>query len=207
MSYQGQNPNQDQYPNSDEYGRGYAPQSQPSDPYSTGGTGNQYYQPPAGNQSYQPGNTQQSGNQYYQPGAGAQYQPPSYGQPPYNQQQYNAQMGSSFTTLGIDPRIESLLCYVLGIALPLGWLSGLIFFLVERKNRQVRFHAMQSIIVFGALSILLMIIGWIPLLIPLVWLVATVAWITLMILAYTNNTYRVPYLSDFADRFIDQIKI
>src|SRR5215467_14008245 len=117
MSYQGQNPNPDQHPNSGEYGKGYTPQ--PSDPYTAGGSGNPYYQPSnnpsAGYQYYQPGNTQQSGNQYYQPGAGSQsQQQPNYGQPPNNQQQYNAPMGSTFTTLGIDPRIEAVLCYVLG---------------------------------------------------------------------------------------------
>jgi uncharacterized membrane protein len=206
MSYQGQNPNQDQYPNSGEYGRGYTPQPQPSDPYSAGGTGSEYYQPPTGNQYYQPGDTQQGGNQYYQPGAGSQYQqPPNYGQPPYNQQQFDAQMGSSFTSLGIDPRIESVLCYALG------WITGLIFFFVEKRNRQVRFHAMQSIIVFGGL----MILSWIVRLLPfigaplgtLIGLISFVAWIGLMILAYTNNSYRIPYVSDYADRFTDQIKI
>lgn len=204
MSYQGQNPNPDQYPNSGEYGRGYTPQ--PSDPYA----GNEYYQPSnnpsTGNQYNQPGNTQQSGTQYNQPGTGSQYQQqPNYGQSPYNQQQYNAPMGSStFTTLGIDPRIEAVLCYVLG------WVTGLIFFFLEKQNRQVRFHAMQSILFFGSLNILMIIIGAIPfinLLSPLLVLVWIAGVITLAIIAYTNNPYRIPYLSDYADRYTDQIKI
>lgn len=212
MSYQGQNPNPDQHPNSGEYGRGYTPQpqSQPSDPYA----GNEYYQPgnnpPTGNQYYQPGNTQQGGNtqqsgSQYQPGTGSQYQQqPNYGQPPYNQQQYNAQMSSTFTTLGIDPRIESVLCYVLG------WVTGIIFFFLEKQNRQVRFHAMQSILFFGSLNILMILVGAIPiinLLSPLLVLVWIAGLITLAIIAYTNNPYRIPYLSDYADRYTDQIKI
>jgi uncharacterized membrane protein len=205
MSYQGQNPNQGQYPNSGEYGQGYTPRPtpQPSDPYSASGTGNEYYQP-SGNQYYQPGNTQQGGNSSYQPGVGSQYQPPNYGQPPYGQQQYNAQMGASSTSLGIDPRIESVLCYVFG------WVTGLIFFLLEKQNRRVRFHAMQSMLFFGSLSILTVVIGAIPiinLLVPLLWLIGLVGYIVLIVFAYTNNPYRIPYLSDYADRFTDQIKI
>jgi len=210
MSYQGQNPNPDQYPNSGEYGKGYTPpQPQPTDPYTAGESGNQYYQPgnnpPTGNQYYQPGNTQQGGNQYNQPGAGSQsQQQPNYGQPPYNQQQYNAPMNSSFTTLGIDPRIEAVLCYVLG------WVTGLIFFFLEKQNRQVRFHAMQSILFFGSLNILMILVGAIPiinLLSPLLVLVWIAGLITLAVIAYTNNPYRIPYLSDYADRYTDQIKI
>jgi uncharacterized membrane protein len=197
MSYQGQNPNQDPYSNSGEYGQGYTPQQQPANP----STGEQ-----SDNQYYQPGNTQQSGNPYYQPGAGSQYQqPPNYGQPPYGQQQYNAPQSSSFTTLGIDPRIESVLCYALF------WITGLIFFFVEKQNRQVRFHAMQSIIIFGGLSILSWIVGWLPfigaVLGSLIFFVTIVAWIGLMVMAYTNNSYRIPYISDYADRYTDQIKI
>jgi uncharacterized membrane protein len=207
MSYQGQNPNQD--PNSGEYGRGYTPQPQPTDPYSAGGSANQYYQPgnnpPPGNQYYQPGNNPPTGNQYNQPGTGSQYQqPPNYGQPPYNQQQYNVPQSSSFTTLGIDPRIEAVLCYVLG------WVTGLIFFFLEKQDRQVRFHAMQSILFFGSLNVLMVIVGVIPfinLLSPLLVLVWIAAVIAFAIMAYTNNPYRIPYLSDYADRYTNQTKI
>ena len=58
---------------------------------------------------------------------------------------------SSPTTLGIDERWERVLTYALG------WVTGLIFLLVEQRNATVREHAKQSIIVFGGLSI----IGWV----------------------------------------------
>ena len=57
---------------------------------------------------------------------------------------------SSPTTLGIDERWERVLCYALG------WVTGLIFLLIEQRNATVRQHAKQSILVFGGLSIL----GW-----------------------------------------------
>ena len=39
----------------------------------------------------------------------------------------------------------------------LGWVTGLVFLLIEKKNAFVRFHAMQSLIFFGALMILVMV--------------------------------------------------
>ena len=68
------------------------------------------------------------------------------------------------TSVGLEPNIAELLCYVVG------WITGLIFFLLEKENKFVRFHAMQSIITFGAFSVLSIIlsifsripyIGWI----------------------------------------------
>jgi uncharacterized membrane protein len=54
---------------------------------------------------------------------------------------------SSPTVLGIDERFERVLCYALG------WITGLIFLVIERRNAAVRRHAYQSLVVFGALSI------------------------------------------------------
>ena len=47
------------------------------------------------------------------------------------------------TSTGLEDNIAGLLCYVAG------WVSGLIFLLIETENKFVRFHAVQSIIVFG----------------------------------------------------------
>ncbi len=51
------------------------------------------------------------------------------------------------TSTGLAENIAGLLCYVLG------WITGLVFLLIECKNEFVRLHAMQSVIVFGALTI------------------------------------------------------
>jgi uncharacterized membrane protein len=97
---------------------------------------------------------------------------------------------SSPTTLGIPEKWERVLCYALG------WITGLIFLLVEQRNGTVRRHAMQSLIVFGGLSILGFVLGifsGIPLLsfvflilARLVGFVGFVAWIGLMIGAYVS---------------------
>lgn len=54
---------------------------------------------------------------------------------------------ASPTVLGIDERFERVLCYALG------WITGLLFLVIERRNAAVRRHAYQSLVVFGALSI------------------------------------------------------
>jgi uncharacterized membrane protein len=45
------------------------------------------------------------------------------------------------TALGIEENIAGALCYVLG------WLTGIVFLLLEKENRFVRFHAIQSLVV------------------------------------------------------------
>lgn len=112
----------------------------------------------------------------------------------YNQRsQYSAP-----TVLGVDERIERVLCY-LGL-----WVTGLIFLIIERKNATVRRHALQSVIVFGAISLILwlisafggvlggiLFIGGIfslgfGLLHVLVWLAGAALWIWLMIAAWVS---------------------
>jgi uncharacterized membrane protein len=52
------------------------------------------------------------------------------------------------SSLNIKPNTEGLLCYV-GF-----WVTGIIFLIIEKKNKQVRFHAMQSLVTFGILNII-----------------------------------------------------
>jgi uncharacterized membrane protein len=56
--------------------------------------------------------------------------------------------GSARTTLGIPERWERVLAYA-GI-----WVTGLILLLVEQRNQTVRRHAMQSVVIFGTLSVI-----------------------------------------------------
>jgi len=89
------------------------------------------------------------------------------------------------TSIGLAENIAGLLCYVLG------WISGLVFLLLEQENKFVRFHAIQSIIVFAIIMILGLILGSIPFVgTVLAWIVSMVGvvfWIVLMIKAYQGN--------------------
>ncbi len=60
------------------------------------------------------------------------------------------------TSTGLTENVAGLLCYVLG------WVSGFVFILIEQENKFVRFHAMQSIISFGTITIIEGVLGWIP---------------------------------------------
>lgn len=108
-------------------------------------------------------------------------------------------MAGEKTGMGLEQNVAGLLCYVLG------WVTGLIFFLVEKENKFVRFHAMQSIIVFGGLTIIGIVLGMIPLLGwivgALLWVVAVVLWILLMVKAYQNVWYKLPWVGDLAEKY------
>ncbi|MDD5616617.1 MAG: hypothetical protein PHH85_10495, partial [Candidatus Methanoperedens sp.] len=86
------------------------------------------------------------------------------------------------TALGIDENIEGLLCYVLV------FITGIVFLVLEKENKFVRFHAMQSIVTFLPLFIIAIVIGWIPVLgsmiAMLIGLLELVLWLLLMFKAY-----------------------
>jgi len=108
------------------------------------------------------------------------------------------------TSTGIKPNVAGLLCYLLG------WVTGLIFFLIEKDNKFVRFHAMQSMIIFGALTILniffsmiLSILGiyvGFYFIFQLIGLVALVLWIVLMVKAYQGEKFKIPVAGDIAEQ-------
>jgi uncharacterized membrane protein len=207
MSYQGQDPNQPgQYPDQG-YG-GYQqqpqqpqqPQPQPTDPYS-------------GQQYGQPGGYQQPASGYGQPG---DYQQPgsNYGQQYGQQGSYQQPFGTpglANTSLGLTQNVAAGLSYVFG------WISGLIIFLTEKQNRFVRFHAMQSILFFGGISILeivlrfftgLPVLGiFIDLILALLTLIGFVGWIVLMINGFQGKYFKLPIIGDYAERYADQVKL
>ena len=103
------------------------------------------------------------------------------------------------TTSGLDANVAAALTYAVG------WVTGVAFLLFEQENTFVRFHALQSTIVFGALSI-----GWmIALSIPFLgWIVAflvippvsAVLWLILMYKAYQGERYKVPGAGEMAEQ-------
>jgi uncharacterized membrane protein len=106
------------------------------------------------------------------------------------------------SSTGLDENVAGLLCYVLG------WVSGLVFVLLEQENKFVRFHAMQSIYVFGTLTVTSIIIGWIPyigdVIAGLIWLLGFVLWIVLMIKAHQGVQFKVKWAGDFAEKWVSR---
>jgi len=104
-------------------------------------------------------------------------------------------MGKAST--GLEPNVAGLLCYLLG------WVSGLVFFILEKDNKFVRFHAMQSIVTFGALTavfalMFVPIVGWIFSWLTIV--IAFILWIILMIKAYGGKKYKLPVAGEIAEK-------
>ena len=102
------------------------------------------------------------------------------------------------TVLGVTENLEGLLCYALG------WVTGLVFLLLEQKNAFVRFHALQSLVTFLGLFIITLVIGFVPVLGVLVnlllWLLSIALWIVLMVKAYKGERYKLPVVGDFVEQ-------
>jgi uncharacterized membrane protein len=101
-------------------------------------------------------------------------------------------------SVGLEQNTASLLCYLLG------WITGIVFFVLERENALVRFHALQSIVVFGVLTIASALLTWIPVLGDvlgaIIGITAFVLWIVLMVKAYQGEKYKIPWAGDFAEK-------
>lgn len=115
---------------------------------------------------------------------------------------------------GMSENVAGLLCYALG------WITGIIFFVID-KRPYVRFHAAQSIVVFGGLHIINIAIGIVfgagimmfggfgafglgSALYGLVSLVAFVLWIILMVKAYQGEKFEVPVAAGIAKSLAGQ---
>ncbi len=128
------------------------------------------------------------------------------------------------STTSLKPNVAGLLCY-LGF-----WVTGIIFLFIERRNRLVRFHAMQSLVTFGILNIIWGIAlevgrmsrpwgwgwwGWGGFFNP-VSIAATVVFIIFFVLwwvfwavgmykAYHGTPYRLPWFSNLAERCLAKL--
>jgi len=102
------------------------------------------------------------------------------------------------TSLGMQANLAALLSYVAGI------ITGVVFFLLEKENKFVRFHAMQSILTFGFFLVLNVALGFIPIagwsLMPLVGVVQIVVWVLLMVKSYQGEQFKLPVLGDIAEK-------
>ena len=103
------------------------------------------------------------------------------------------------TSIGLDANVAAALSY------EMGWVTGLAFLLVERDNRFVRFHAIQSALTFGALSVAWMvalsipIFGWL-LAFVIIPPVSVVLWLFLMFKAYQGDFFKLPVFGEMAEQ-------
>ena len=114
-------------------------------------------------------------------------------------------------TTGLAPHVAGALAYILGP------ITGVLFLVIEKENRFVRFHAAQSIAVgvatialYIALSLLGTVLAFIPVLGWIVALLLTlvigfgtfVLWLLLMWRAFQGKEWEVPIAGGFARRIV-----
>ncbi|MFD2658079.1 DUF4870 domain-containing protein [Gracilibacillus thailandensis] len=120
--------------------------------------------------------------------------------PKDNEEQKSEQQ--SKTSTGLDQNIAGLLSYLVG------FVTGIIFLLLEKENRFVRFHALQSIFTFVLLIVINTVLGMIPL---LGWFVSIliapltlVLWVFLMVKAYQGQYFKLPWIGDMVEQQLDK---
>ncbi len=119
------------------------------------------------------------------------------------------------TSLGLDPNVAGAAAYALGL------LSGMVVFLVETENREVRWHGAQSAVLFLGLgvayltlsTVLFVLAGLggvvglgfalVSLLVPLTGLGVLALWLYLLVRTYQGHTVRVPVAAGVADSLVD----
>ena len=103
------------------------------------------------------------------------------------------------TQTGLKENVAAVLCYVLG------WVSGVVFLILEPNNKLIKFHAIQSIIVFGILNVAIIVFGWIPyieiVMVPLIGLLIFIMWLVLIVMAAQERKYKVPWAGDWAEKW------
>jgi len=106
------------------------------------------------------------------------------------------------SSTGMSANVAGLLCYVAV------WITGIIFIVLEKKSIFVKFHAWQSIMTFGVLTVAYIIFSWIPfigwILSILTGILMFVLWIILIIQAGSGKMWKVPWAGDWAEKQISK---
>lgn len=113
------------------------------------------------------------------------------------------------SSTGLSPRVAGLLCYAAA------WASGLLFVAVERDSRFVRFHAWQSLLGFGGLTLFALIAWGVTLVMPFVsptlfrvmgyvtliaWIALGAAWIFAVVMVAQGRRWKMPLVGKWAER-------
>jgi len=100
------------------------------------------------------------------------------------------------SSTGLEENVAGFFCYLLG------FITGIIFLVVEKKSSFVKFHAMQSTITFLSLFVISFILGFIPiigLLVYPIWILSLILWLLLMIKALQGKRYSLPIVGEMAE--------
>lgn len=106
------------------------------------------------------------------------------------------------SSTGLDENLAGLLAY-LGT-----FITGIIFSILEKESSFVKFHAMQSTVIFVGLGIISFVVDYIPF---IGWLLNLgisflifILWIILMVKAYQKEWFKVPIASTIAENLVEK---
>ena len=118
-------------------------------------------------------------------------------------------MPPNTSTTGLPRRVAAPLAYA-------GWwVTGALFWFLERRDLFVRFHAAQACVAFGAIAVVVAALSGIAatslMFMPgafgfwlwtagLIWLAGLILWFVAMWNAATGRRWRIPLAADIADR-------
>ena len=106
-------------------------------------------------------------------------------------------------TEGLQENVAGLLCY------SLGWLTGIIFLLIEpyNRNKAIRFHAFQGLFLLAAtiavsivMSVIASVIWGLVFLMPFINLIFVGIWIFLMFKTYSGERIVLPVIGPIAEK-------
>jgi len=109
------------------------------------------------------------------------------------------------TSVGLNENVEGALTYLLG------FITGIVFLIIEKESQFVRFHAMQSTITFAGFWIVSMVLGYALfffgwMLAGLVNILAFITWIVCLYKAYKGEWFKLPVVGDIAEQQIGELE-
>lgn len=112
--------------------------------------------------------------------------------------------GAAPTAAGSNKKTYTILAYILG------WVTGIIFLFVGKDDPDVKWNAANSVVIFGGLAVISIVIGLIPVIHPLSYLVSLIGfvyWLIFLIKNVQGNGERVeaPVVGNFVRPYVDQL--
>ncbi|GIO32287.1 MULTISPECIES: DUF4870 domain-containing protein [Paenibacillus] len=107
------------------------------------------------------------------------------------------------SSTGLPENIAASLCYLFA------FIGGIVFLALEKRSRFVMFHALQSVLAFGAVMIAHALCGFIPLIGPLIAgllsILTLVMWIVLLFASLQGKWLKLPWIGDLAEKQLHRL--
>jgi uncharacterized membrane protein len=106
---------------------------------------------------------------------------------------------------GLPVNIAMALCYVPAI----GFLVSIVLLVIE-TDKEVRWHAVQGLVLALGVWLVSFVLGMtviLAILVPIVWLAVFVLQIVLAVKAYSGKPMRLPYVEKLVDTIVSKITV